>query len=694
MSEKINIIIAAQTNSAIKGLDQVSKSTQRVGQSVQNAQSKMGSFNKSVTVGNTNMRKFSMGGLQQAGYQIGDYAVQVANGTSKMQAFGQQAPQFLQIFGPIGAVVGAAVAIFAAFRVAIDRSAAAAKEAAGDMGTFSDSMAKAETTTSDAAAAISAAASSNIESARKKFSDFDGDLKGYLETMARVRRDQALTAVSLAANKFFEEQGALGKLRNEYADFVKERSSYAAAVKDSQSDRAETIKWYENEIGSLKALEEAQSRLKIIGAAAQTRKEIKLLSAELLAIKTNSIEPFMSALSLPEGTIQNLLIFENAIKAAFDGGNLDGAVKVLGQMRTTVDALPDPIKEKLLPALLEMEGFARRAGAELSTSLDDSSDAIDDAAKSSANLVVKLSRATQEAIRMSEALANAPFGIQTMEDQTEVIRAELRAINSGYGEIAASAAAFRKRREQELGLADAGHAMEEAYINAQIDRDVKAFEARAKANSELAKARGIFDSASEGGKKLANTIDSKISPAMTRLDKIAESVGQSFENAMMSAVDGTSSVKSAFRSMASEIIKDLYRVFVVKQITGFISGFISDPAMFRGMGGTGSIGSVRPMARPASLDGGGYTGNGARAGGLDGKGGFMAMMHPRETVVDHTKGQGGGQVIVNQTINVSTGVQQTVRAEIRQMMPQIAQSAKAAVVDSKRRGGNYGRAMA
>ena len=102
MSEKINIIIAAQTNSAIKGLDQVSKSTQRVGQSVQNAQSKMGSFNKSVTAGNVNLRKFAMGGAQQAGYQIGDFAVQVANGTSKMQAFGQQAPQLLQIFGPIG----------------------------------------------------------------------------------------------------------------------------------------------------------------------------------------------------------------------------------------------------------------------------------------------------------------------------------------------------------------------------------------------------------------------------------------------------------------------------------------------------------------------------------------------------------------------------------------------------------------
>jgi lambda family phage tail tape measure protein len=53
-----------------------------------------------------------------------------------------------------------------------------------------------------------------------------------------------------------------------------------------------------------------------------------------------------------------------------------------------------------------------------------------------------------------------------------------------------------------------------------------------------------------------------------------------------------------------------------------------------------------------SFDGGGYTGDGARSGGLDGKGGFWAMLHPQETVVDHTKGQTtGGDVNVSITVN-------------------------------------------
>ena len=140
MSEKINIIIAAQTSSAVKGLDQVSKSTQRVGKSVQTAHAKMGRFNKGVTAGGVNMRKFAMGGLQQAGYQVGDFAVQVANGTSKMQAFGQQAPQLLQIFGPIGAVVGAAVAIFAAFGVAIQKSGKEVQNLSSTLGVLQEPL--------------------------------------------------------------------------------------------------------------------------------------------------------------------------------------------------------------------------------------------------------------------------------------------------------------------------------------------------------------------------------------------------------------------------------------------------------------------------------------------------------------------------------------------------------------------------
>lgn len=63
-----------------------------------------------------------------------------------------------------------------------------------------------------------------------------------------------------------------------------------------------------------------------------------------------------------------------------------------------------------------------------------------------------------------------------------------------------------------------------------------------------------------------------------------------------------------------------------------------------------------------SFAGGGFTGTGPRSGGLDGRGGFPAILHPNETVIDHTRGQGmGGGVVVN-IVNAPQGT----RTETRQ----------------------------
>ena len=86
-----------------------------------------------------------------------------------------------------------------------------------------------------------------------------------------------------------------------------------------------------------------------------------------------------------------------------------------------------------------------------------------------------------------------------------------------------------------------------------------------------------------------------------------------------SIVDGSMSAKDAVISLLAEIAK-----------AQFIKGAM-------GMPGIGSASSF--IGGLLSFDGGGSTRSGSRSGGLDGKGGFMAMLHPDETVIDHTKGQ-------------------------------------------------------
>mgnify|MGYP001046668915 CR=1 FL=1 len=71
----------------------------------------------------------------------------------------------------------------------------------------------------------------------------------------------------------------------------------------------------------------------------------------------------------------------------------------------------------------------------------------------------------------------------------------------------------------------------------------------------------------------------------------------------------------------------------------------------------------------------------------------MFIPNQSGSIVPNDRLGGGGSVVVNQTINVSTGVQQTVRAEIATLMPQIANAAKSAVADARMRGGSYSKSL-
>ena len=76
--------------------------------------------------------------LQQVGYQVGDFAVQVQGGTNVMVALGQQGAQLLGIFGPAGAIAGAGLAITTAFLAPLMRVKDEAKDAADATKAFDD----------------------------------------------------------------------------------------------------------------------------------------------------------------------------------------------------------------------------------------------------------------------------------------------------------------------------------------------------------------------------------------------------------------------------------------------------------------------------------------------------------------------------------------------------------------------------
>lgn len=159
--------------------------------------------------------------------------------------------------------------------------------------------------------------------------------------------------------------------------------------------------------------------------------------------------------------------------------------------------------------------------------------------------------------------------------------------------------------------------------------------------------------------------------AMTMEDAKLRGVNN-LENALVSLVTGATTAKDAFKDMARSILADLARIMIQQQITLPLAqsmGFNVSGA--RAMGGP--VTSGRPY--------------------LVGEKGPELFVPGRNGGIVPNNQMGGGGVTVNQTINLSTGVSDTVRAEVLNMLPQIQNATTAAVLDTRRRGGGFATAF-
>tara|TARA_R110000796_G_scaffold61714_3_gene142713 strand:+ start:1621 stop:3471 length:1851 start_codon:yes stop_codon:yes gene_type:complete len=163
-------------------------------------------------------------------------------------------------------------------------------------------------------------------------------------------------------------------------------------------------------------------------------------------------------------------------------------------------------------------------------------------------------------------------------------------------------------------------------------------------------------------------------------------------DALTAGITGAAKFSDAMKSMAKSVIDSLIKMLVQKYIVdaafGFITGAISGPSGFTGGGsGTPSFDARGHAAIGGPLQSGSPYMVGER-------GPEMFVPNSQGSIIPNNKlnGESGG-VTVNQTINVTTGIQQTVRAEIATLMPAIANAAKGAVADARQRGGGFSKAL-
>jgi hypothetical protein len=603
MANDVNIVISAQADNAIRPLKQVQKQLSAVDRSVTQSTAALRRNATQYNATSVSINKFAKGALQQAGFQIGDYAVQVANGTSKMQAFGQQGAQMLGIFGPVGAVLGAAVAIFSAFAVAAERSG---KEVA-NFGSVFGQLQEPMTAAVDSVRAL-------------------GSVFGNVLPVVANNIDTALIAAGLFAT-FMATKYVRSVL------FASGASMNFVTVMDTLRVRQALAAMEGRKLGIAMVALQTATLYATAALKAMAAVLMRLLPVALLLGLAKAVEMFLQLRRGAGSTGEAFGLLRDVAVEVFNRIMMRGE-----RMYLTLTNGINTFKMKFINALIPIaEAFDRFA----------------------INLVDRF---------------NSMFPEEGLLGQLrlEVPRSFSEGLAGASSEIAASIATNQQRIED---------------LTATLDLPARSIQAIRDAFRAGAVDVSIFGAATADAMGEAGRATDE---AKQKMSDLRRSIESSMESAFMSIVDGTKSTRDAFRAMAADIIKELYRVLVVQRLVAGISNAVS---LFTGPA-PGSTASILGRPGVSSFAGGGYTGMGSRSGGVDGRGGFPAILHPNETVVDHSRGQGMGTVVINQTINVSTGVQQTVRAEIKQLMPQIAESAKSAVVDAKRRGGSYGRAFA
>lgn len=253
-----------------------------------------------------------------------------------------------------------------------------------------------------------------------------------------------------------------------------------------------------------------------------------------------------------------------------------------------------------------------------------------------------------------KATAAAQALSASLKDQARAIAENLdpqRALNNAlalYGEQLAKNAITQE--EYNLLFDDSIGRMVESTKNAS--EEMSEFARQAARNMQDTFADFLFDPFDKGVKGMAAGF----------IDSMRRMVAEAGAAKIFDSIGGNSLVSSFF-GLFNEKGNAFNQAGVMPFARG---GVVNSPTLFpfaRGVGLMGEAGpeAIMPLKR-----------------GADGKLGVAAS--------------GGGDVI-HITLNISTGVSQTVRAEIMNLMPTIKGEVMNAVVDAKRRGGSFGSAF-
>lgn len=621
---------AQQTEELGSDLDRTSVSFSNIGHKAQVASGKMNQFGRNIDFSGKKVNRFGAY-AQQAGYQVGDFAVQLQSGTNWAVSLGQQGSQLLGIFGPAGAIAGAALAISTAFIIPFTK---ANKE-------LDDMISKLEEANilrgigGDPVTLRIAETTRNLTELENQINRIEkgvaNRIKGREGTTYQEEMERLLEVTKEANKSLYDARDAeITKLR-----ILQNQKRVQEALKGDQELEAENLK-----ANNDRRLQNEQDLYNQMVANQQAFNSLVVDSTKKLADERKSAEDdvYESMLANQESLLElqgQAIIeatniskeFAEDVKAA--GGDAEKLAKIdlasgISAAAIQASMLSEEMKTALLAAL-ELVRHAKTA-----VSLDPFG-----GAGPTVSPTVWPKRTGSRGKSPVEQLK------EYMKKQEDLVKLQTRQI--GLSE--------EQARIEEL---------KNKYVLAGLEPNMERIQTLAAEEEQLRKTT----EAEQKRKNMMETIEGHI------------------ENAFMAMVDGSSSVEDAFKGMLRNILLDIYQQQVAepiaKGIGSFLSGLFADGAAFRGgrvtpfaNGGVVSSPTLFPMA------------NGT---GLMGEAGPEAIMPlkrgPNGKLGVEVQGGSSNSVTVIQNNTFGNGVS---KAEINAMMPKIVETTKAAVFDAQRR---------
>ena len=552
--------------------------------------------------------RMARGGIGQLGYQIQDVAVQIQGGQNLGLILGQQGSQIASVFGTGGIVAGAIISIGALIATTmIPKLFESGQEAKLLDEIFKD--------LNDTLLTVG--------------NDGVFTLKSQFEELARVNKDYAKVTLMSSllkaqeAIRLSQEGMATSADDVAFTMYTSERvaknfgESLGISAMQAAALSAAAIALQRGVEGADKSLVEITNTIALDPATKATQKFADFALA-------------VNKFAMSEGRAKEQIELITQVM-----GDLDGALATNTQSEQDRTAA---VEKSIAAMQLQLDTYGR---TETETAI----------------ITAAINGATSAELLRIESIQ---LKIQALRDAEEAEKASIKAVQDAQ-KLAEKAASDESKR-----LADGRKYAQNILVQTSSDEQqyLYQYEERMSQLREL-RANDLDNAALYNEAIISLEADKNqtlVDLETRKQDELARLADQERQNRIAS-LNFLGQAASQMESSFEEGSKAQKAAFVVNQGVAMANAIVSTEqaaAMALASYGTAGVamsGIIRAMGYASvaaiagqtlgSFEGGGFTGMGSRTGGVDGKGGFAAILHPNETVIDHTKGGSATSVTVN-----------------------------------------------